>query len=106
MVLLWNKNLPHKDLFNYYISKMKWTGILDRILKKYLAKSHSECKSSSAFISITLDNVLAAFAIDGTGLILAICILIIEIFVYKSSPYIKRLGISSKIMSIFCLTLA
>ena len=58
IAMAWSKQLPHRHFFNYFISKMKETGQLDRILKNWQA---------------------IGFAMIGLSMVLAACIAFLEI---------------------------
>ena len=50
----WSKHLPHRHFFDYFINKMKETGQMDRILKKWQAKPRSDCGGDGEFVSMGL----------------------------------------------------
>ena len=66
--MVWKKQFSYKHLFNYYINKMKETGHLNKILRKYLVKFNQECENSNEFISVKIQNVFPAFLLIMVGI--------------------------------------
>ena len=79
LAFAWPNHLPHRHYFNHFINKMKETGQMDRILKKWMPKPRSDCGASGEFVSMGLDNMISAFAMVAGGFMFAIFLLIIEI---------------------------
>ena len=40
IAIIWNKDLRHQHFFNYFINKMKESGLLDKIVTEYLGMIH------------------------------------------------------------------
>ena len=79
IAMAWSKQLPHRHFFNYFISKMKETGQLDRILKKWQAKPREDCGSAGKFVSMGIENMISGFAMIGLAMVIAACIAFLEI---------------------------
>ena len=79
IAMAWSRNLPHRHFFDFFINKMKETGQLDRILKKWQAKPRSDCGAAGEFVSMGLENMISGFALVGLAVILATCVLVMEI---------------------------
>eukprot|EP00092_Neocalanus_flemingeri_P102530 GFUD01131155.1.p1 GENE.GFUD01131155.1~~GFUD01131155.1.p1 ORF type:complete len:204 (+),score=21.62 GFUD01131155.1:76-612(+) len=61
--MAWNKHLPHRHFFNYFLNKMVETGQVDRIGRKYITQARKDCESSGEFFSMGFENVLSAFCL-------------------------------------------
>ena len=83
IVMAWSKHLPHRHFFDYFINKMKETGQMDRILKKWQAKPRSDCGANGEFVSMGMENTISAFAMMVLGIIIASFIFSIEFGVLK-----------------------
>ena len=77
--MAWSKHLPHRHYFDHFINKMKESGQIDRILRKWMPKPRSDCGYNGEFVSMGLDNMISAFAMVAFGIIFAIVSLIFEI---------------------------
>ena len=78
MSMAWNKHLPHRHFFNYFLSKMTETGQMDRIIRKWKAKPRSDCGSQGEFVSMGIDNIISGFILLILGILLSNIILIME----------------------------
>ena len=76
------KDLPHTQFFDFFINKMKETGQMKRILRKWLPKPREDCNAAAGFLSLGLDNLISAFAMFVGVLFLAIILALLEKFVF------------------------
>ena len=84
---IWKKHFPYRHLFNYYIRRIKETGHLDKIVKKYLSNIH-KCGAPSEFSSINIGNVYPAFLLILMGIVVSSALQIGEMLV--NLMFIKR----------------
>ena len=83
LALAWSKQLPHRHYFDYFIKKIIESGKMDRILKKWIPAPRQDCGNTGEFVSMGLDNMISAFALVLTGILLSLLILFIEISYHK-----------------------
>ena len=100
-VIAWNKHLPYKRLFNHYINKLKQSGLMNRILQKHVPKPRSDCGSADAFRGISLNKAFTLFLMLALGGLLAILILVLEIFIDYSKKQQQHGRVFVKIHQIF-----
>ena len=81
--MTWNKHLPHRHFFDYFISKMTETGQMDRILKKWLPKPRSDCGANGEFVSMGIENMVSAFAMIFAAFVIAVLVLVLELIARK-----------------------
>ena len=86
------QDLPHAQFFDFFINKMKETGQMKRILRKWLPKPREDCNAAAGFLSLGLDNLISAFAMFVVVLLLAIILALFEKFVFTKRE--KTLQIS------------
>ena len=77
-----NKDLPQRHFFNFFINKMKETGQMKRILRKWLPKPREDYNAAAGFLSLGLDNLISAFAMFMGVALLAIFMALLEKFVF------------------------
>ena len=83
LTMAWNKHLPHRHFFNYFINKMIETGQMNRMKKKWLPKPKIDCGTNGEFVSMGIENMISAFAMILIAVILAVFILTLEIIVRR-----------------------
>ena len=86
----YSKGLPHRHIFNYFINKMKETGQLKRIIRKWLPKPREDCNAAAAFISLGLENMISAFAMFTAIAVLAVVVAFFERFVFKKEVKVVK----------------
>ena len=79
----WNKNLPHRHIFDFFLKNMIERGQVDRILRKWKPKQtpRHNCGTNEDFVSMGMENMVSAFAMIGAATAVAACILMLEIVV-------------------------
>ena len=79
ITMAWSRHLPHRHFFNYFIRKMKESGQLDRILRKWQAKPRSDCGAAGEFVSMGIENTIYGFAMIAVAFVLAAFIFFYEV---------------------------
>ena len=79
ITMAWSRHLPHRHFFNYFIRKMKESGQLDRILRKWQAKPRSDCGAAGEFVSMGIENTISGFAMIAVAFVLAAFVFFYEV---------------------------
>jgi hypothetical protein len=81
LAMAWNPNLPHRYILDHYINKMKESGQLDRIIRKWQPLEQSGCWQSKEFKKMGLENMVFAFALVVGAVALASLLFLGELLV-------------------------
>ena len=79
----WAKDLPHGQLFSYFLQNLGEQGILDKLARHYVNKPRSDCGASGEFISMGFTNIISAFVMLLLASVAAVVLCVAECLAKK-----------------------